>query len=102
MGNLLGWISANYNPQTLFWAWGAIVLSMRAIHVAERVFPAQRGQSYKSIGFNLIATVAYLALVPIANFLPGYVVIAAVQIAHGPWLPIDLPGTLAGQSGWQR
>jgi hypothetical protein len=97
---LLNWISAAYSPKAVFWAWGAIVLSLVIIHCFELVFPAQRGQNYRAIGFNSAAAFAYLTLTPIANFLPGYVVTSAVQAAHGPWFTINLPGIIADQSGW--
>jgi sterol desaturase/sphingolipid hydroxylase (fatty acid hydroxylase superfamily) len=98
---VLNWIRANYDPQTLFWGWGAIALSMVVIHAAELAFPAQRGQSYRSLGFNVAATVAFLALGPIASFLPGYVVAAAVQAFQGPWLRVPLADLLP-DSGWPR
>jgi sterol desaturase/sphingolipid hydroxylase (fatty acid hydroxylase superfamily) len=101
MDEFLNWIRANYDPQTLFWAWGAVALSLVIIHGFEFVFPAERGQSYRSIGFNAFATGSYLALTPIARFLPGYVVVSAAQAAHGPWLALDLPSILP-DSGWLR
>jgi sterol desaturase/sphingolipid hydroxylase (fatty acid hydroxylase superfamily) len=99
---MLNWISANYDPRALFWAWAAIALSMIAIHLFERIFPAQKSQSYRSLGFNAGVTLAYLALVPIATFLPGYAVTAAVHAAHGPWFAFDLPAVVGHTEGWQR
>jgi sterol desaturase/sphingolipid hydroxylase (fatty acid hydroxylase superfamily) len=101
MGAVLDWIRATYDPQTIFWGWGAIVLSMVAIHAAEIVLPAQRDQRYRAIGFNVVATAAFLALGPIASFLPGYLVTAAVKALHGPWFQADLPNLLP-ESGWSR
>jgi sterol desaturase/sphingolipid hydroxylase (fatty acid hydroxylase superfamily) len=100
--HLLNWIRTTYDPQTLFWSWGGIILSLVVIHGFELVSPAQRGQSYRTIGFNCLATFAYLSLTPIANFMPGYVVTSAVQAAHGPWFAIDLPSIIADQSGLSR
>ena len=102
MDQLLSWITTTYSPQALFWGWGAFVLSVLVIHCFELVFPAQHGQEYRSLGFNGVATFAYLALTPFANFLPGYVVTSAVQAAHGPWFAINLPTIITDQSGWAR
>jgi sterol desaturase/sphingolipid hydroxylase (fatty acid hydroxylase superfamily) len=102
MDQLFNWITATYNPQTLFWTWGAITLSMIVIHGFELVFPAQRAQEYRNIGFNGVVTFAYLALTPVANFLPGYVVTSAVLAAHGPWFAINLPTVIADQSAGAR
>jgi sterol desaturase/sphingolipid hydroxylase (fatty acid hydroxylase superfamily) len=101
MDAFLGRIGANYDPSR-FWIWGAVALSLLIIHGFELVLPAKRGQGYRSIRFNVLAAVTYLALTPIAHFLPGYIVTATVQAAHGPWLAIDLSRVLAGQSGWLR
>ena len=97
---MLNWISANYDPRALFWAWGAIALSMIAIHLFERIFPAQKSQSYRSLGFNAGVTLAYLALVPIATFLPGYAVTAAVlrRTSRGSPL-IYLPSSATPKDG---
>lgn len=75
MDGLLGWMKTHYDPGTLFWAWG---------------------------GFNTGATLAYLALTPVATFLPGYLVAAALAAARGPWFPLDLPSMLNGIIGWKR
>src|SRR5262245_5626440 len=102
MDAFVGWIKTTYDPWPLFWSWGAIALSFVAFHCAELVFPAQRGQSYRAVGFNIVAGLAFLLLTPVASFLPAYVVTAIVQSAHGPWFAIDLP-SLGGEPGsWRR
>ena len=102
MDAFLAWIKATYDPSAVFWGWGAIALSLLGFHFVELVFPAQRGQSYRAVRFNIVATVAFLVLTPVATFLPAYVLTAAVQAVHGPWFAIDLP-SLAGEAGsWRR
>ena len=99
---MLNWFSANYDPRALFWAWGAIALSMIAIHLFERIFPAQKSQSYRSLGFNAGVTLAYLALVPIEHSRPATLSRPRCRRRTGRGSPWILLAIVGHTEGWQR
>jgi sterol desaturase/sphingolipid hydroxylase (fatty acid hydroxylase superfamily) len=99
---ILDSLKATYAPHTLLWAWGAVFVSFMAIHAVELLWPAERGQSYRSIGFNSAVALVYLVLDPAASFLPSYVATAIVQAARGSWFAFDLPAAVSAEGGLTR
>ena len=63
--------------------------------VLERVFPAERGQPWRHLAFNVVYTALFLFMT--VALLPPLQAITAPWIAsHGGWVPVRLPDTALG------
>src|SRR5262245_50315716 len=93
---LLSWAKSTYAPSVILTAWGMIALSYAALHVVERVFPAEPDQPYRGMLTNAKATIVYLVVGPFMNYMVGDAVARIVHWAGGPWLSINAQGWFDG------
>jgi sterol desaturase/sphingolipid hydroxylase (fatty acid hydroxylase superfamily) len=96
------WISITYSPYNFFRLWGSVALLCLLLHIAERVLPAERNQSYRSMVANGRITLVYAILSPVAlfgaNYLAGHIMATAINRLSGPWFVIDLNNLTNGNS----
>lgn len=96
------WLKNTYGFSTLFWGWGALIVSYAVFHAAERLFPVEPNQPYGSLGFNMLVTILFSILAPLAAYFPGYLSGALVQHLGGPWFAFDLRTILDGHNAFVR
>ena len=92
---VFNWLVTNYSLEGWVIPGGIIVLLCFWLHVAERLFPAERNQSYRSmIVTNGRITLAYWLLSPIAvvgaQFLVAYAVARLTSQLGAPWFFVDV------------
>jgi len=92
---VFNWLATIYPLEGWVIPFGAAVLLCAWLHVAERLFPAERNQSYRSmIVTNGRISLVYWLLSPVvtvgAQFFAGYAVTRLASRLHAPWLSIDL------------
>src|SRR5690348_3351813 len=88
------WLATTYSIG-FFLTWAMIVTLYAWLHVAERLFPAERNQAYRSmIVTNGRITLVFAVLGPVGmvagQFFIGYAVATLARQLGAPWLFIDL------------
>jgi sterol desaturase/sphingolipid hydroxylase (fatty acid hydroxylase superfamily) len=95
MDHFFTWIAATYS-QGFFGLWASVVLLGVLLHLAERVRPAERDQSYRGMLANGAFTLIFAFLSPVAlvgaNYLAGSFLASVIARLSGPLFAIDLDG----------
>jgi len=99
---IFDWLAATYSADGFLRMWIALLLLCGLLHLAERVRPAERNQSYRGMLTNGAATAAYAILSPIAllasNFFVGWFISAQIRHLTGALTVIDLDALTSGYS----
>jgi sterol desaturase/sphingolipid hydroxylase (fatty acid hydroxylase superfamily) len=95
VSSIFNWLGTTYSLVGWVIPSGVAIFLCAWLHVAERLFPAERNQSYRSmIVTNGRITLVYWLLSPVgragAQFFTGYAVARLASQLDAPWLFIDL------------
>lgn len=100
--SFLNSLAATYSPTALFWSWGTVFLTLLVFHALERIRPVDKDINYKDVRSSWLITIVFLALSPIAAYIPNHIVSAAMQYAGAPWYRINFMGMLEGAPAFAR
>src|ERR1051325_9424761 len=84
------WLRSQYTAQTLWAAWGAVVLGYAAFFFLERIIPANRNPRMPELGADLRANLAFFLLNPIAVFMGALLSGMIAPYLGGPHFHLDL------------
>jgi hypothetical protein len=95
------WLKATYDPTALWASISTILITYGAWSIAERVYPAERGQPLSLAIFNLWAGLVYILLTRIGAFVGGSIAAFIIaQLWGGPLICWDLQAAAASVPGW--
>lgn len=95
------WLKATYDPTALWASISTILITYGAWSIAERVYPAERGQPLRLAIFNLWAGLVYILLTRIGAFVGGSIAAFIIaQLWGGPLISWDLQAAAASVPGW--
>lgn len=95
------WLKATYDPTALWASISTILITYGAWSIAERVYPAERGQPLSLAIFNLWAGLVYILLTRIGAFVGGSIAAFIIaQLWGGPLISWDLQAAAASVPGW--
>jgi sterol desaturase/sphingolipid hydroxylase (fatty acid hydroxylase superfamily) len=99
---VLQWLRATYDPAAIWASSYTIVVSYILWSVAERVYPAERGQPIRLAFYNVWITVVYILLTRVSSFIGGSGAAFAVSKLGGPIFALDLEAWLAALAVWAQ
>lgn len=98
---LFDWLKATYDPTALWASITTILLGYGAWSVAERLYPAERGQPLSRALYNLWAGLVYILLTRVGAFTGGSIAAFIIaQLWGGPLLSWDLQAAAASVPSW--
>jgi sterol desaturase/sphingolipid hydroxylase (fatty acid hydroxylase superfamily) len=100
MSAFLQWLQVIYDPVAIWASVSAVLINYVGWSVAERILPAERGQSLPGAARNLAITLVYVLAAPTAAYISASVATLAAGQLGGPLLAVDFAAFLADRPAW--
>lgn len=100
--SFVSWAQAAYNPTAFLTGYATWLVGIPFWMVAERLWPAEKGQKLSLAFYNLFPVFIFFLGSPLAVYIGGSAVVHAVNTLGGPWLQIDLQGWSSEWPEWLR